>query len=626
MTYRDPGSPLPADQPTEAVRVTPDAAAEPPPTGGPSEGAPATATQPVRTPGPRRGLRWAVALVVTALVVTSVAAAVFMMSGKAPDAKVIGWVPADSVIYGEARLDLPGDQRAKLAEFLAKFPGFRDQAALEAKITEVLDRLVSGASDGAQSYSGDLAPWFGGELAFSMGDLPAGTDFSDPTSFEDVPRFTILVSITDRVAAQAWFADALKDASTTTEDYNGTQLTLVTGPGASAAGEAVAYAIVADDVLVAGQVDAVKAAIDTKGDGGLAADASFAAALASSSDDHVGLMYMDLRRYAEWAMSLSGDSGFGGCGTTLSTEMRDMVPDWVVMRLRIEGDALVMDGVSPMPDGLEDVPVSRASTLAARMPASTIVFVEGHDVGERVLDAIDIYRSDPACADALREVDTAVGLLGGLDNMLGWMGDTAMVVNRTDDGVEGGLVFHTEDATSARNLVLTLRSFVALGGAQAGLSIRDENHGEDTITILDLGDASSLLGMAGMAGGMDIEPPGGPDARVELAWTVTDDLVVVSVGPGFVRRVLDTDAAGSLASDSRFNSLLGRTGAENVGVTYADVAALRELIEDAGRSDPAAFATYQEEVQPFLLPFDAFMMSSLSDAEEGGVKAVITIR
>ena len=65
-------------------------------------------------------------------------------------------MPADTVQYVEARLDLPGDQRQKLGEFLAKaIPGFDDQAQLEPKLEDVLDRLVRSATDGKQTWTAE---------------------------------------------------------------------------------------------------------------------------------------------------------------------------------------------------------------------------------------------------------------------------------------------------------------------------------------------------------------------------------------------------------------------------------------------------------------------------------------
>ena len=104
-----------------------------------------------------------------ALVVGASAAVTLALTGSSPNASILGYVPGDSLAYAEVRLDLPGDQRQQVAAFLSKFPGFADQAALDTKIGETLDQLVGKASDGKQSYTKDIAPWFGGELGYRDG-------------------------------------------------------------------------------------------------------------------------------------------------------------------------------------------------------------------------------------------------------------------------------------------------------------------------------------------------------------------------------------------------------------------------------------------------------------------------
>ena len=106
-------------------------------------------------------------------VVLAIAAFVgILVTGRAPNAKVLGYVPDGTIAYGEARLDLPGDQRLALASFLSKFPGFADQSAIETKLNEVMDRFVGGVTNGDQAYTTDIQPWFDGELAFALGPLP----------------------------------------------------------------------------------------------------------------------------------------------------------------------------------------------------------------------------------------------------------------------------------------------------------------------------------------------------------------------------------------------------------------------------------------------------------------------
>ena len=643
MTYRDPNEPLGQDSPTEAYRApTPaDPAAPTPPPTGPQPAAtwpsrrdtapPPEGTQAAIPPAPRgrqSRARWVVALVVVALVIVASGVAAALLTGKAPDAAVLGWVPEDSVTYGELRLDLPGDQRANLGEFLSKFPGFRDQASLDTKIDEVLDRVVSSASNGEQTYTADIAPWFAGEIAFSMGELPDAATLTDPESRPALPEFVAYLSLTDEARAQAWFDDAVADVSPSTEDYNGTRLTLVDAPHSSDGDGTMAFGIPSGGrVAILGEETAVKAALDTRGEGGLADDADFAAALAASEDDHVGFLFLNLRRYMDWALSTAPAGSTDMCGTAFTDDMTDLVPGWVSMRGRVEGDGLVLDTAAPLPAERLVEQQNRASSLAGRLPASTIVFAAGQDIGATVLATIEMYRSDPACAEAFESIDAAVGFLGGFDDVLGWMGEGAIVINRTADGVEGGLVLQATSADDATDLLATLKTLVSLGGASAGVSIREETHGDATITVLDLGDAASLFAVAGMAGGVPLPPLGETGTRVELAWTVSGDLVVLSAGTDFVKHVLDTDEGSSLASDARYAALLERTGGrENTGVLFADITALRELLEQVGREDADSFSSYETELQPFLLPFDAFMQSSVVDGERAANRALITVK
>ena len=164
------------------------------------------------TAPPRSRARWVAALAIIALVVGVTAIATLSLTGSAPASTVVGYVPADSVAYGELRLDLPGDQRQEVGEFLSKFPGFADQAALDTKLDEVLDRLLSEGTDGKQTYTRDVKPWFDGELGFSMGPIPADAAAAqDPQGAASKARALVLLSIKDEALARAWFTNVLSE-------------------------------------------------------------------------------------------------------------------------------------------------------------------------------------------------------------------------------------------------------------------------------------------------------------------------------------------------------------------------------------------------------------------------------
>ncbi len=147
-------------------------------------------------------------------------------------------------------------------------------------------------------------PWFDGELAFSLGPLPPASALSKgDTSAMGSFRGLALLSVKDPTAAAAWFDAAFKKggATSTTEAYGGTTITVF--PETS--GVTTAFAIVDGKVAVFGDLASVKAAIDTKGNGGFAKEPGPKAALDSSTGDHVGFMYLALRPLLDWSNDAS---------------------------------------------------------------------------------------------------------------------------------------------------------------------------------------------------------------------------------------------------------------------------------------------------------------------------------
>lgn len=584
-------------------------------------GSPAAARRRSRT-------RWAAALGIIALIVGVTAIATLSLTGSSPASTVVGYVPADSVAYGELRLDLPGDQRQEIGKFLSKFPGFADQAALDTKLDEVLDRLLSDSTDGKQTYTRDIKPWFDGELGFSMGPLPADMSaVKDPASASARARALVLLSVKDESLARAWFTKTLTEAGVTgtKETYQGTELTVFTHMEAGAA--QAAFAIVDGKSAIIGDVASVKAAIDTKGGSPLAKSDTFAAAKAALKGDDVGFMFVDLRTMLDAAMALTESTA---SAPPISNAMVALVPEWAAFRLRVEGDALEMDGVLPHVDAAPGPADNHANGVAGYAPPSTIALTAGNDYGATVLETLALYRQDPSMADALKSLDQAAGILGGVDKTFGWMGDSGVVIARSGDSVEGGIVSIPADAAAGAQLLTTLRSFAALGGGQYGISVRDEEHAGTTITIIDLGTAKDLSALAGTLGGMPI-PDGAtsdlPGGHIEISYAATDGVVIIGSSPDFVKHVLDAGAGQSLADDARFSGLLARVGASHTGVSYVDITAARGLIEGLlSKATAKDRAEYEESVKPFLTPFDAFIASMVTGSDVDQQHAIITVK
>jgi hypothetical protein len=576
---------------------------------------PLTPVVPTKAPRPRRSrFRWAISIAVVALIIATTAAVAAVITGRSTDATVLGYVPDQTVSYAELRLDLPGDQRQAVGQFLSKFPGFADQAALESKLDQVLDDLVKKATDGAQTYTTDIKPWFGGELAVALGPLPPASSLKgDQAAAMSSFRGLTLLSITDPVAAQAWFDAAISKngATTTKQTYGGATLTLfdkTDGPQA-------AFAIVDGKVAVAGDLVSVKAAVDTQGSGSFAKQPGPKAALDSMSDDHVGFAYIALHPLLDWSneAAKSLGSAAGATSTSLYDTLDKALPDWAAYSLRFQGDAIVMEATNPVPETRLGPSENSRSTIAEHIPGTALVAAMSNDLGTTIKQTLALYRGDASFKPVMDQVDQALGLIGGADAAFGWAGDSAVVVGAPNGTPEGGAIIEPKDKAAADHLFTALRAFIALGGAQQGITVSDETYNGTTITIIDLGDLSKLAGMAGASGATGAAGlPALPTGHVQIAYAVTDQVVVVGSGPDFVKSVIDTTKDTSLASNDRYTTLADRAGA-GTGATWVDITAIRGLIEKAAvgsGADPAALAKYQTDLKPFLTPFDAIYASS----------------
>ena len=569
--------------------------------------------------------RWLAAAVLIAIVVGVTGLATFVLTSSQTTSAVLGYVPTDSVAYGEVRLDLPGDQRQEVGKFLSKFPGFADQAALETKLDEVLDRLVSEGSNGKQTYSKDVKPWFSGQMGFGLGPIATGS--GEPSAKDG--RGVVLLSIKDAGLARSWMTSTLQEEGVTSrsETYNGAELTVFSAPKAPEM--EAAFTIAGDKVAIVGDTASVKAAVDTKGSSSLAKGDAVKAAQAALTGDDLGFMFLDVKSLFEASTKLAGSvAEAGGSVPPIPDSLTRLLPDWTAMRMRVEGDAVRLDAVTQHKDGTPGPDANRTNGVAGFAPPSTIALASGNDYGATLLEWVELYRTDPTMKDAFTQIDQAAGMLGGLDAVLGWMGDTGVVVTRDGESVEGGLVSIPADAAQGRQLLTTIRSFVQLSAGQgSGITVTDETYNGETITVVDLGDLSGLAGMAGAMGGVPVDPSGLPKGEVKLAYVANDEVIAIGSSPDFVKHVLDAGAGASLADEGRFTGLVGRVDAQHTGVTFLDLTAIRGMVEASMADAPAEKkAEYEESVKPFLAPFDALVSTGSLGGSNDQMHTLITVK
>lgn len=565
----------------------------------PALGGPVMPGTPAPAPASRSasGIRWAIALLVMAVVVGIAAAGAYLLGGGTVPSRVLGYVPPGTVAYVELRLDLPGDQREQLGRFLSRFPGFDDTALLERKLAEVYDRTVRAATSDRHDYSAEIEPWFGGEVAVALGGLP---DAPSATPLEAL----LLASVTDRAGASAWVDRLIGDAPTSTESYNGVELTLIGRPG-----QAGAAAAVTGGVLLIGNADAVRASIDTGGRSSFASTEGVTAGRAGLGGDRLGMVYVDLKSVVDWGVAMGSELSPGA--ETLGRSVLDRVPSWVTFGIGANDATIVGTVLAPHVDapGLTNA----SSALLERIPASALLVIDQHEVGRIVLDALDSLRGVPAAADAMRQVVEAAGLLGGLDRLLGWIGEVAVVVDRDGSSVTGGVLVRARDPIAMAGLLAATRGLIALGGG-SGLTVREESHAGTTITTVEV--------PAGIAPGGGAAPT---SAGFSVAYASTGDTLIVGASDGFVRRILDTAPEGSLGRQERFTRLLGQAGAKHTSLVWVDLTAVRGSLEES-LVDPAAKTRYERDLRSYLVPLDAFIGATVVGDDLDRLNSILTVK
>ena len=586
--------------------------------GGPDGTTPAAADPPpadqTKTGG-RSGARWLLALVGVLIVAGGTALIVSLAGGRPAASSAIGWMPATTTSYSEVRLDLPGDQRQKLAAFLAHFPGFKDQSQIEPKLTDVLDRIVRAASKDTQTWSTDIQPWFGGQVAIGM-STPSANPALGSVLGTGVQGALGVVTITDRAKAIDWILKTTASLPTplTRSTHGAAELFTSSGGGESSGSIAVT-----DNTMVVGLTTAVKLAVDTNGAGTLAQNADIKTALAAVEQDYIVIGVARTRaQIEEMVDQLAGVGGSGSLdGTQLDETVIGMIPTWSATWARFENDAIVAKTAGPSWSIGVDIANERSDVLS-HVPSKAVLYVDAHDLGPTMKALVDKFRALPETKPAFDQMDQALSLLGGFDAVVSWWGDTAFVVSPVADGtIGGGFVIKPRDAAAAQRLFSVLEGFIAFGGSSAGVTSRTEDHNGTKVTILDISSA----------GGMSPEklPPG---YKAEIAWATNADVTVLGYGAAWVKEVLDAGPGSSLADDARFKALLDRVGPENISTGYVDIAGIRAIVEPLaqGMAPVEAWTHYTTEIKPYVEHLDAWIQATRKNEGLDLGTGAITVR
>jgi hypothetical protein len=552
--------------------------------------------------------RWAIAGSVVLIVALVTAVGAFVLSGAAGTKSLTaGVAPKSTTVFMEFRIDLPGDQHQKLADFMSHFPGFADRAQFDSGLDEIFNKLTRTVVPDL-AYTSAFKPWMEGEVSIAAvpgsGTIsipPLGSLFADgstvaPTSSLQAPREEgiVIVALKDRAAAQSWIDGELASVhvTTTSQTYAGETMYTVTGADEGA------YSLTSQDLIV-GTVDGVKAALDSKTNGSLADDADYQAAMNSLSGDALARFYMSPRATLEPYTGFF--SGFMQAAGASATPDLTKLPAWIAGSVRAESDRTVLEMTASSGGSGSG---NHSSAIASYLPGDSVAVAEAHSVGSKLTKVVDeISALAPTTgqgASELKQVTDTLGLIGGVD----WIQDVAVAITDTNGTVGGGVVIQTPDASTAQSKVALLTSAVALAGGSLGLKSSTESYGGATITVITV--------VADSAHGTP---------AIDIGVTSKDSMIVAGYGDSFAKAVLDTTSSTALSAQSDYRAVMDAVGASNAGSMYVNVPALEDQLGQMA-VDPSNWNT---NYKPYFDHVGGIGFASI-DGSSSTMRAVVMAR
>jgi hypothetical protein len=250
-----------------------------------------------------------------------------------------------------------------------------------------------------------------------------------------------------------------------------------------------------------------------------------------------------------------------------------------------------------------------SSTLAPALPPTTIALLESHDVAS-LLDALSA-QAGAGTTDPLASLAPSLGGLNAasLGTALGGgVGQVGAVVVSSGDTLSAGLVAQVADASA---VATTLDQLRLLGGLLGGVTSTDYKGTRilsiPVATLIRLSEGLGGTPRPGATAAPTLTPAPAPSAATNplagiaagqvLSLAVRGNLLVIGLGDGLARAVVDTAAGASLADQAGYRSALTAAGTPNLGSLYLDLAALRSAGAKVG---PVASAAPRASANPFM--------------------------
>jgi len=516
-------------------------------------------------------------------------------------------VPASADVIAVANLDPSVAQKVNLLRAVHSFPDYKTDKA-------IADKLDLALKDSGFTFSSDIQPWLGSQIAFSA-QLNLVKTENSPSAFYAVSR--------DDAKAQAMLAKLRastwgKKFQWKDETYNGFAISLATPTDKSQ--KALAYSFVDHVVVVATASAMIHEIIDAEqGRAARLVDSSdYKATLAALPLDRLGYLYVNGKAlvagvkkqmattpaFSLALKNLNDVDALQGIGATLSANGDGILADVLVKVDQSKLSPATRDAFAH---------AGKADVLVKWIPKASDGFLAITGLNQTIQAALD-QSGNQAAIKSSTDIAGLTGPGGVLPHLTG---DAGLEVELGSEGIPAGaILLGTDDARSmnaffARILALADGAAVSNFGSSPLRAARVTTTTYRGVVITSWA-SPALAGLGASA--------------LSPSYAVLDGMGILASTPAEVKAIIDTHKDGaSIASDPTYKSASTGSLASPSGIIYLDIAKLVDAIRKSPLGTQAGLGS-GSALSANVGPVKAVILTAASQADRATERFFVIVR
>jgi len=517
-------------------------------------------------------------------------------------------VPASADVIAVANLDPSVAQKVNLLRAVHSFPDYKTDNA-------ITDKLDLAFKDSGFSFSTDVQPWLGPQVAVSAK--------LNLTSTKDSPA-AVYIASRDDTKAKAMLAKLRASKYGTKfqwkdETYNG--ITISVGTPTDKSAQTAAYSFVDHVVVFATTSVQIHEIIDT--DQGRAAklidSSDFKATLAALPADRLGYLYVNGKSL------VAGVKKQMATTPAVSLALKNLND---VDALQGIGATLSANGDGILADILVKVDQSKLSPATrdafARAGKADVVVKWIPQTSEGFLAITGLNRTIQAALDqsgnqaSVKAATDSIGLTGTAGLLPHLTGDAGLEVEFSGSGLPAGAILLGTNDAKSMNAFFAKLLVLAEGAAGAGFgSTPAATAGHVTTTtyrgvVISTWTSPALGGLGASA--------------LSPSYAVLDGMGILASTPAEVKAIIDTHKSGaSIASDATYKSASSASLASPSGIIYLDIAKLAAAIRKSPFGSQAGLGS-GSALSANVDPVKAVILTASSQADRATERFFVVVR